>query len=167
MISPQEALKHIPTWKWHEVIQMYAKKSNYKNALDIGTAMGFSAWSVAQHGTGKIISIDIKGNKDARRYASDYGYADRIVFLNDGSDDFFEKNEETFDLIVVDGDHKRQGCYRDVCNAWKFLNTGGYMVCDDYQHPRLLEDVGWAIDKFAKERSLKGFVINKKIVFQK
>lgn len=167
MINPRELLEHNETKKWHDVIRKYTKLSEYKNALEIGTAMGLSAWTIAQNGKGKIISIDIEPNRDARRLADDFEYRDRIEFLTDGSDDFFEKNEKTFDLIIVDGDHMRAGCYRDVVNSWKVLNKGGYMVCDDYLHPRLMEDVGWAIDKFAKEEGIKGVIINKKIVFKK
>lgn len=168
MINPKDLIfGHKPTKEWHDVISKYTKLSEYKEALDIGTAMGLSAWTIAQYGHGNIISVDIKTNRDSRDIATEFGYRNRIEFLTDGSDDFFEKNEKTFDLIIVDGDHKKEGCYRDVCNAWEVLNKGGYMACDDYQHPRLLEDVGWAIDKFAKEQNVKGVIINKKIVFQK
>lgn len=167
MINPKEALQHKMTGEWHSVIEKYTKLSNYKKALDIGTACGLSCWTVAQNGNGFIKSVDIKHSREARRLSHEYEYNDRSEFIVCDSVDFFKDNNEIFDLIIIDGDHTRKGCYKDVVNAWEVLNVGGYMVCDDYLHPRLVEDVGWAIDKFAKERGLKIIIEKNKAIFQK
>jgi SAM-dependent methyltransferase len=47
------------------------------------------------------------------------------------SDEFFEKNEETFDVIFVDGLHHADQVYRDVMNSLQVLNEGGYIICHD------------------------------------
>ena len=103
MINPEQELNHVPTKEWHRVIQMYAKKSNYKRALDIGTASGLSGWSIAMNGTGKIVSVDVKSQRKARNLAKHCGYIDRITFFGEGSEKFFVQNSDMFDLIIVDG----------------------------------------------------------------
>ena len=47
------------------------------------------------------------------------------------SDEFFEQNKETFDVIFVDGLHHADQVYRDITNALDVLNEGGYIVCHD------------------------------------
>jgi len=167
MIDPIEAFKHLPTKEWHRVIQTYAKLSNYKRALDIGTASGLSAYSIAQFGEGKIDSVDIKGQKDARRLAEHYKYKDRITFFTGTSDEFFFKNKEMFDLIIIDGSHKLLDVYKDAINGWKVLNTEGYIVFDDYNHPRLKSDIQPAVKKFAEETGATIEEITNKAVTKK
>lgn len=48
------------------------------------------------------------------------------------SDEFFERNTDTFDFIYVDGDHDPEQTYRDGVNAWAALNPGGLIGFDDY-----------------------------------
>ena len=48
------------------------------------------------------------------------------------SDIFFEKNNKFFDLIYIDGDHQTDQVNKDINNAWKILNDGGYLILDDY-----------------------------------
>ena len=48
------------------------------------------------------------------------------------SDVFFEKNNKFFDLIYVDGDHQTDQVKKDINNAWRNLNDGGYLILDDY-----------------------------------
>lgn len=47
------------------------------------------------------------------------------------SDDFFAQNKETFDVIFIDGLHHADVVERDINNALKILNSGGYIVCHD------------------------------------
>jgi len=47
------------------------------------------------------------------------------------SDEFFEINQETFDLIFIDGFHWHEQVLRDVSNALKCLNPGGMIVMHD------------------------------------
>ena len=48
------------------------------------------------------------------------------------SDFFFEKNNKFFDLIYIDGDHQTDQVNKDINNAWRVLNDGGYLILDDY-----------------------------------
>ena len=47
------------------------------------------------------------------------------------SDEFFKQNEDTYDVIFIDGLHTSDAVYRDINNSLKFLNDGGYIICHD------------------------------------
>ncbi len=47
------------------------------------------------------------------------------------SDDFFEKNKETFDVIFLDGLHHSDQLERDINNSLKILNENGIILCHD------------------------------------
>jgi tetratricopeptide (TPR) repeat protein len=47
------------------------------------------------------------------------------------SDDFFEQNKETFDIIFIDGLHHADQVEKDIINSLKVLNEGGFIVCHD------------------------------------
>lgn len=51
------------------------------------------------------------------------------------SDAFFAANEDTYDLIFIDGDHRAEQVEKDIVNAYKALNPGGVVVLHDV-HPR-------------------------------
>ena len=48
------------------------------------------------------------------------------------SDQFFADPGESYDLILVDGDHRFEPALRDLTNALTRLRPGGLLVCDDY-----------------------------------
>ena len=47
------------------------------------------------------------------------------------SDEFFELNKSTFDLIFIDGLHQADQAFRDIINALKILNHDGTIVVHD------------------------------------
>lgn len=47
------------------------------------------------------------------------------------SDAFFKQNEETFDVIFIDGLHVADQVERDIINSLAVLNPGGYIICHD------------------------------------
>lgn len=57
---------------------------------------------------------------------------DRVEKQKLSSDFFFEKNNKFFDLIYIDGDHQTDQVNKDINNAWRVLNDGGYLILDDY-----------------------------------
>lgn len=167
MIDIKETLKHEGTRKWQDVVCNYAQASHYSKALDIGTGGGISAYSIATSGHGLIVSVGVHTKTSAEQLAEQHGYKDRITFLDMTSDEFFKNNTDTFDFISVDGSHEYEDVLKDLENAWSVLNQGGYMVCDDYGHPKLKKQVGKAIDEWAKKLNLKFEVKNDKAVFYK
>jgi hypothetical protein len=51
------------------------------------------------------------------------------------SDEFFDSNEELFDLIFIDGDHTEDQVDTDISNALMSLNHGGVIVLHDCLPP--------------------------------
>ena len=47
------------------------------------------------------------------------------------SDEFFDNNKETFDIVFIDGLHHADQVEKDILNALKVLNEGGTIVCHD------------------------------------
>jgi len=47
------------------------------------------------------------------------------------SDDFFEENDRTFDLVFIDGLHTYEQCRKDAMNALSSLKVGGFVVFHD------------------------------------
>jgi predicted O-methyltransferase YrrM len=79
-----------------------------------------------------------------------------ITKIKSTSDNFFSKNKIMFDFIYIDGNHKFDYVFRDCENAWKFLNKGGFLVCDDYiwdYYKELLNNPCYAINSFIKKNN--------------
>ena len=51
--------------------------------------------------------------------------------IRETSDNFFKKNNETFDCIFIDGLHKYNQVKRDIINSLKVLNDGGVILLHD------------------------------------
>lgn len=152
MIDIKKEMEHDLTRIWHGVIRKYAELSKYKKALDVGTASGLSAYTILTSGEGSLISIDIHGGDRAEALLRENNVPlERVTLLQTTSEAFWKENKDTFDFICIDGSHKYPEVLIDAREAWKVLNAGGYIVFDDYNHPRLREDVGKAVDEWAKE----------------
>jgi hypothetical protein len=63
------------------------------------------------------------------------GFADRVTKIKARSSDALAElgvGQERFDLIYIDGDHRRAGAYRDCVLSWALLKSGGMLLIDDY-----------------------------------
>jgi predicted O-methyltransferase YrrM len=54
-----------------------------------------------------------------------------IFFHNMSTNDFFERNTDTFDCIFIDADHSYEGVLADYKNAIKIINKGGIIILHD------------------------------------
>lgn len=54
------------------------------------------------------------------------------------SDEFFEQNEDIFDIVFIDGLHTEEQVMKDILNAMECLDNNGYIVVHDVM-PRSLE----------------------------
>lgn len=101
------------------IINRLAKKINAKTYLEIG---------VRDHTQNfDKITIQYKVGVDPDVEKS----CDRDPTYKITSDQFFSSNNETFDLIFIDGLHEALQVERDILNSLDFLNDGGYIVCHD------------------------------------
>lgn len=103
-----------------EIINALIKKNNYKTYLEIGVNTpaqpGYSHTSIeveTKHGVDPNVDTTFKMP----------------------SDDFFAQNNNTYDIVFVDGLHIFDQAYRDIVNSLNFLNNNGTIVVHDC-HPR-------------------------------
>jgi predicted O-methyltransferase YrrM len=50
------------------------------------------------------------------------------------SDSFFRSDENTYDLILIDGSHEGTQVAKDLENSFNCLNKQGYILSDDYDY---------------------------------
>jgi hypothetical protein len=97
-----------------DILKILAKKTNAQSYLEIGVAYGDVFRNI---GIQDKIGVDPDTNSAA------------TLFMT--SDEFFTKNNKTFDLIFIDGLHHSGQVEKDINNSLKVLNHTGYIVCHD------------------------------------
>lgn len=103
-----------------DLINFLIQQNGYKTYLEIGTQNSEN---------GVRINCEYKVGVDpnpTQRQDKDFN-----AFYQVTSDQFFQSNIETFDIIFIDGDHSHLQSRKDVLNAMKVLNDGGYIVMHD------------------------------------
>lgn len=100
--------------KKQNIINSFIQKRNYKSYLEIGILQKDNFNDVT---CTKKVSVDPDKNCNA----------DFIMT----SDEFFNINKETYDIIFIDGLHIAEQVYKDILNSLKVLNNGGIIVCHD------------------------------------
>jgi len=101
------------------IINYLVKKYNYKSYLEIGCNLDDTFSKVLVENK---VGVDPNSGGTIRLTA----------------DDFFEKNDQTFDIIFIDGLHKDYQVIKDVENSLQVLNKNGTIVLHDCKP--LLED---------------------------
>lgn len=115
-----------------QIIQMLIDKNKYKSYLEIGVERGDSFLHINCE---KMVGVD----PDPRSKAN--------VFLP--SDDFFAQNNETFDIIFVDGLHLKDQVIRDIENSLLVLNEGGIILVHDVLPENIF--IARIIDKYEED----------------
>jgi len=98
-----------------EYINEVIADNGYKNYLEIGTQH--------LHNFNKI-KCDKKTGVDPKAKRGKNLYKLK-------SDEFFKDNEETFDVIFIDGLHHAEQVRKDIINGMKCLNDNGVIVLHD------------------------------------
>ena len=97
-----------------EIIQLLINKVNAKKYLEIGMGPGINF---------NQIKCDYKISVDPTPTVP-------VTHIMT-SDDFFNQNENIFDIIFIDGLHWNEQLYKDIINSLNFLNKNGYIICHD------------------------------------
>lgn len=97
-----------------ELINFLIVKHNYKSYLEIGVQTGIN---YRQINCLNKIGVDPDLNSKASVHLT--------------SDEFFDTNKHTYDIIFIDGLHESKQVYKDIVNALHVLNPGGTIVCHD------------------------------------
>jgi SAM-dependent methyltransferase len=104
--------REISIMRW-DIIQDIINKFNYQSYLEIGVDHKKLCWN--------NIKINYKIGVDPNVPTT----------FRMGSDMFFRRNKEKFDIIFIDGLHERNQVLRDVNNSLRFLNPNGTIVVHD------------------------------------
>jgi hypothetical protein len=104
------------------IIQYLIDQYGYSSYLEIGVRNG---------GNISRVRCDRKVGVDPKFDSHEADYTKHCL----DSDSFFRWNQETFDLIFVDGLHEADQVARDIENALDCLSDGGSIVCHDLNPP--------------------------------
>lgn len=115
-------------------------------------------WETSNSNNERVIILNRISNKISAKKYLEIGCDSDVVFnsvncdykvgvdpsrggtIRDTSDNFFKNNEETFDLIFIDGLHTFEQILKDFQNSFNFLNKGGYIVMHDLIPRNWLEE---------------------------
>ena len=106
----------------YDVVNYFAARRGYRTYLEIGVGSGRCLARVCMP---EKIGVD----PDPKAVETDW----RLQKVT--SDEFFETNRQTFDLILVDGLHFAEQVLRDVHNGLQVLNRGGAVLMHDCNPP--------------------------------
>jgi len=114
-----------------DVANYLINRCGYKSYIEIGVWMGH---------TFRKIECE---NKDAVDPHAKRAYGPKLYALThkQTSDDFFKENENSFDIIFIDGLHHADQFVRDVENSLSCLNDGGVILCHDIRPRNFKEQV--------------------------
>jgi hypothetical protein len=110
-----------------EIINIFIKKYNFNSYLEIGVSVG----DVLDH-----VEIKNKLGVDPDSVAYGYGGGDSPMIFKESDDFFKELNDEIkYDIIFIDGLHKREQVFRDIVNSIKHLTENGVIILHDCNPP--------------------------------
>jgi hypothetical protein len=105
----------------HEsLIYELVRRSNCKKYLELGIYDASCIKNIANI-VEKAVGVDIQKKHNNTNF----------VFIEDTTDNFFEKNNDTFDIIFIDADHKFESVLKDFNNSLKILNKHGLILIHD------------------------------------
>lgn len=104
--------------KRYEIINHFVKTRGYRRYLEIGVSSGRSM--------GKV-RCPVKVGVDPRPRTGADGWTLHIRT----SDDFFRENQETFDIVFIDGLHHAEQVLRDIYNSLSVLTGNGIVFLHD------------------------------------
>jgi predicted O-methyltransferase YrrM len=96
-------------------------KTRTKNYLELGIGRGGTFAAVADS-VEKAVGVDVKDLSSVIKSGT---------FIMMSTDEFFEKNKDTFDFIFIDADHAFDQASKDLRNSMKILNKYGTIVLHD------------------------------------
>lgn len=130
-----------------DIIQFLINRFGYKSYLEIGVQY-MQCWNQIQ--CDHKVGVEPNPLPDER-------------IRKQTSNQFFETNDQKFDIIFIDGDHNYAQAIIDIREALKILNEGGCIVCHD-TYPATIEMTheysnGTVYQAICEIRSEEGFDI--------
>ena len=118
--------------RW-DVINKLIEKNNFKSYLEIGLDnpdANFNKINCAtKHSVDPFFETDHGELCDVP--VSDFEHSLKFLTFRMTSDEFFKTSSMKYDIIFIDGLHTERQCGKDIINALKHLNEGGYVIVHD------------------------------------
>ena len=131
-----------PNYERGILIYSLIRKHNIQSFLEIGFGRGYgalcAAMAMAENGGGKVTTVEPNLNLNLVRQLQNIFPPDWfqiINFVESTSADYYSKldEDETFDLVYIDGDHTYEGTKLDWENTKDRFNK--FLLFDDYHLP--------------------------------
>jgi predicted O-methyltransferase YrrM len=150
-------------WFTHNIGHWQAALADWTidTALELGVFEGRSVVWMLDNGVEHVTAVDwwdqswleARGHYDTEANFDHNvaGYGDRVTKVKANTFDFLKANEQTFDLIYIDGGHIGKTVITDAVLAHHALNPDGLLIFDDYGQdldPSRIDRARGAIDHF-------------------
>lgn len=130
------------SWKnaaWEDVLKPYKGKPGV-HYLEIGLYEGRSAFwileNILTHPSARLTGIDIFPPDVEKRFYANLkisGFESRVTPIKGFSHQVLKQlDENTFDIIYIDGGHTADCVLADAVLSWPLLKEGGILIFDDY-----------------------------------
>jgi predicted O-methyltransferase YrrM len=128
-------------------IEAIQKLGEVKSYLEIGVAAGGTTYIFNHYFHPEITLVDDnKHHKAKLRNAILDGVKRReLIGRSDGEDVLKAAREQTYDVIVIDGDHLYPAVKKDTENYLPLLNKGGFLI----YHDSVMKE--WGVYRIVKE----------------
>jgi hypothetical protein len=137
----------------NEMIKYYCNKLSNPKIIEIGVFKGdFLDYLVKECNIGTIDAVDLfegttcSGDVDGNNVVyydvrisyvellEKYKYMQNIKIHKSNSITFLQNQDDnTYDIIYIDGDHSYNGVKNDLINAYRKIKNGGYIMGHDYE----------------------------------
>lgn len=120
----------------YAAIRYFGKQFHGGKYMEIGTSYGHSAYQAwtAMHPS-RMVLVDLFEEKRQMAFVVRtlvvIGCTADLSIHEGNSHRILKDINENFDLILVDGDHKPNGAWKDLVWAWEHLNEEGVIIFDD------------------------------------
>jgi predicted O-methyltransferase YrrM len=163
----EEALENTKPWgcladPMVELPAISKEVEGRKTMLEIGTFQGATSAALALvHPELKITTIDLpdptRASNPHAKSSSEIGIAIRTLGLDKQIEQMrmdsanlgaFVREWRQFDLIFVDGSHKRDDVFRDLSWSEKLITKDGIILAHDYTGPEDSDRPSWTIEVY-------------------
>lgn len=132
-----------PNYERGILIYSLIKKYNIKSFLEVGFGRGYSSFCAhlafnALGIDGKVTTIDLNFNQKNIQFLFDNNifprdWLEKTEFLQGESSKILPNLTEKYDLVLIDGDHSKEGALSDWENVKSKFNK--FVIFDDYHIP--------------------------------
>lgn len=134
----QIAASGISSTDQSEILVNLIEQFDCQSILELGTSLGLNAINLSRAiGVDRVVTIE--GNRELANKAT--AHFDQLDINNislkvNDIDDYFDSNQDTFDMIYIDANHTYEATIRYFDKGLKILNNNGIIIIDDINWSR-------------------------------